>query len=68
MSINYFIMKRIERANSILILLAIVDNGFLISLLIISLKHFDINIFDKFIMVCKATVFFTYAFSFLSSW
>jgi hypothetical protein len=45
-----------------------VDNGFLVSLLIVSMRHFGLHIFDRFDMICKLTVFLNYTFSFLSSW
>jgi hypothetical protein len=48
--------------------LALADNGFLLSLLIVNLRIFDVDLFNKYEIVCKLAVFFTYVSSFLSVW
>ncbi|RNA32293.1 thyrotropin-releasing hormone receptor-like [Brachionus plicatilis] len=61
--------KTLQQANYILAALAIADNGFLISLLVVNLKSFvNVNIFDNSQIGCKLSVYITYLFSFLSTW
>ncbi len=50
--------------------LAVVDNWFLLSLALVSLRFFkiDINIVEKYEYVCKFTAFSTFVASFLSIW
>ena len=50
--------------------LAFADNWFLLSLFIVSLKHFhlDLNIVEKSEYICKLTAFSTFISSFLSIW
>ncbi len=59
---------KIEQVNSILASLALVDNCFLLSLLVANLKIFNVDFFNKNLVVCKLTVYFTYVSSFLSVW
>jgi len=67
-SIFAFNKLKFEQVNSILAALAMADNGFLLSLLIVNLRIFNVDLFNKYDIVCKLAVFFTYVSSFLSVW
>ena len=71
-SITFFIFAsnklKTEQVNSILASLALVDNCFLLSLLVANLKIFNVDLFNQNVVVCKLTVYFTYVSSFLSIW
>ncbi len=56
------------RVNPILISLALSDIGFLISLQFVNMDMFDYDLFNKFEVVCKFTVYLSYLSSFLSVW
>jgi hypothetical protein len=58
----------LEKSNKILAALAVSDNIFLISLFAVYLRHFYIDLFNKYSIVCKLTVFSTYVSGFLSAW
>jgi hypothetical protein len=55
-------------ANILLAALAFADNWFLISLIIVTLKHFQLNLVDQSEIVCKLTAYSTFVSSFLSVW
>ncbi|CAF0746902.1 unnamed protein product, partial [Brachionus calyciflorus] len=57
-----------EQVNYILTALAVADNGFLTTLLVVYLNRFGINLFDNYKIICKLNVFCGYVFSFLSTW
>jgi hypothetical protein len=63
-----FSKRFFKQTQSFLISLSAVDNGFLITLLVVSLRHYGFNLFDKYEIVCRFTVFFSFVFCFLSSW
>ncbi|RMZ95397.1 thyrotropin-releasing hormone receptor [Brachionus plicatilis] len=69
-SLTLFLSTKLRSRESHIILsaLAVVDNGFLISLFIVNLKHFQFDLFNNNRIVCKSTVYFAYVFSFLSIW
>ena len=63
-----FTRLRLKEVHIVLAVLAIVDNGFLIILVGITLKHFDIDLVNQFELGCKLSVFLPYLFGFLSIW
>jgi hypothetical protein len=44
------------------------DNGFLISLFIVNMSNFNLDMFNQYEFVCKYIVYSTNIFSFLSVW
>ena len=56
------------RVNPILISLALSDIGFLVSLHVVNMDMFHYDVFNKFELVCKLTVYLSYLSSFLSVW
>jgi hypothetical protein len=71
-SITFFVFAfnkvKFERVNAILASLAIADNSFLLTLFVVNLHIFNIDLFNSYEIVCKLTVFCTYISSFLSAW
>ena len=63
-----FKKMKFEPANSVLGSLALADNCFLLSLLIINLKHYSVDLFNKYHIVCKLTNYMTLVSSSLSVW
>jgi hypothetical protein len=59
---------KFERVNSILASLAIADNAFLLTLLMVNLHIFKVDLFNSYEIACKLNVFLTYISSFLSVW
>lgn len=48
--------------------LSLADNGFLLVLFVVTLKHYDLDLINKYEMACKLSVFFPYVFAFMSVW
>ena len=63
-----FTKLRLKEVHTVLAILALIDNGFLVVLLIINLRHFNINLADEYEIACKLSVFLPYLFGFLSIW
>ena len=63
-----FTKLRLKEVHTVLAILALIDNGFLIVLLVITLRHFGINLVDGYAIACKLSVFLPYLFAFLSIW
>jgi hypothetical protein len=55
-------------ANMLLAGLSLADNWFLLSLIIVTLKHFELNLVDRSEVICKLTAYSTFVSSFLSVW
>jgi hypothetical protein len=70
MILNILTLNRSTPAFMLLASLAFADNWFLLSLFIVSLKHFhfDIDIVEKSEFICKLTAYSTFISSFLSIW
>lgn len=71
-SIAFFVFTqtklRRQEASYFLASISITDSGFLLTLFIVNLQNFNIDIFNSHNLLCKLIVFFTYLFSFLSVW
>ena len=63
-----FTRLRLKEVHIVLAVLAIADNGFLIILLLVTLKHFDVDLVNEYELGCKLSVFLPYLFGFLSIW
>ena len=67
-SLFAFTRLRKKEVHAVLAVLALVDNGFLLVLLVVTLRHFGLNLVDAYSLVCKLSVFLPYLFGFLSIW
>jgi hypothetical protein len=65
---QFFLILRENNSSLILRALAFTDNGFLVTILVTNLHRFNINIYKENDIVCKATIYASYVFSFLSVW
>ena len=63
-----FTKLRLKEVHSVLAALALIDNGFLLVLVLITLRHFNVNLADEYSLACKLSVFLPYLFGFLSIW
>ena len=63
-----FTKLRLKEVHIILAILALIDNGFLLVLLVVTLKHFNIDLVNNYDLGCKLSVFLPYLFGFLSIW
>ena len=59
---------RLKEMHLMLAALALADNGFLLVLFIVTLKHFDVDLANKYELACKLSVFLPYLFAFMSVW
>ena len=63
-----FTRHRKKEIHMFLATLALTDNGFLIVLVLVTLKHFNIDLMMRYELTCKLSVFLPYLFGFLSIW
>jgi hypothetical protein len=63
-----FKKMKFEPANSALGSLALADNCFLLSLLVINLKYLSFDLFNNYQIICKLTNYMTLVSSSLSVW